>query len=137
MNTKLKISKSLFAVVVGLLLSTSVAYAAPAACNAVPMTVVNSSAQDVSVRGSAGVMVIPAHSSTQVAFQSKHFYTKCGLVEVSTDGQTFQKGLIAEASNAVAINVQASGDVQAIGLTEPGFKLDDYISWWGLGAVLA
>jgi len=76
MNTKLKISKSLFAVVVGLLLSTSVAYAAPAACNAVPMTVVNSSAQDVSVRGSAGVMVIPAHSSTQVAFQSKHFYTK-------------------------------------------------------------
>ncbi len=115
----------------------SLLYATPNACTAVPVTVVNSSNQDLSIRGGQGVTVVPAKSTMQVAFASNHLYTKCGLIEVSFNGQDFQKGMIADAATgAVNIHVQPSGNIEEVGLTDPGFKLDEYISWWGLGAVL-
>lgn len=123
--------------VLGLLMGATTAFADSAAsCNRVPLTVVNSSNQAVLVRGAEGTMIVPANSSTQVAFQSNHFYSKCVLIEVGMKDQTFAKGLIADSATTVHINIKPDGNVEEFGLTSPGFKLDDYVSWWGLGAVL-
>lgn len=120
----------------GLCVGASIAYADTASCSVVPVTVVNSSSQSVAIRGGQGVVVVPANSSTQLAFQSNHFYTKCGLIEVGMNNQNFQKGLIAGSSQSVDIHIQPGGQVEQVGLTNAGFDLDGYISWWGLGAVL-
>ncbi len=128
--------KNSLAILTGLALSLGLAVAGPNACNIVPITVVNSSMQSVSIRGGGGVAVVPPKTTQQLAFESNHFYTKCGLIELGSNGQDFQRGMIATASTVVQIHVQENGNLEQIGLTEAGFKLDDYISWWGLGAVL-
>lgn len=130
------IIKVVITTALGLLIGTSQANAESASCNIVPLTVVNSSNQAVSIRGAEGTLIVPANSTSQVAFQSNHFYSKCGLIEVGANDQAFAKGLIAESSAAVHINIQPNGQIEQLGLTTPGFKLDDYISWWGLGSVL-
>lgn len=121
-------------VVVGIL-SLNVGFAG-SNCQPVTLTVVNSSAQAFAIRGAEGVMKVPANSTTQVAFKSNNFYTKCGLIEAGFNDQAFAKGLIAESTKEVHLYVQPSGEIEALGLTEPGFKLEEYISWWGLGSVL-
>lgn len=117
-------------------LGTVTATYADEACNVVPVTVVNTSEQNVAIRGSQGTVVVPGKTSTQIAFQTNHYYTKCGLIELGFDSQNFQKGLIAATSDSVNIRIHPDGTVEQIGLTDAGFKLDDYVSWWGLGAVL-
>ncbi len=125
------------AIIVAMLgLSLSGAVYAATACQPVDLTVVNSSSQTVSIRGAQGTLVVPANSTTDVSFESNHFYTKCGLIEVGVNDQSFQRGLIADSSKTVHVNVQINGAVEEVGLTQPGFNLDEYISWWGLGAVL-
>lgn len=120
----------------GLLSVFVTAAAADSVCHSVPLTIVNSSTQDLSVRGSQGVAVVPAKTSTEMLFQSNHFYDKCGLIEVGFNPQSFQKGLIADSANAVQIHVEANGEMEEVGLTQPGFELNNYIAMWGLSAAM-
>lgn len=107
-----------------------------ATCPVVPVVVVNNSSHDVNVVGDNGANVVKANSSSQINFQSKHFYTRCGLIQLGMNDQVFARGLIAGESKEVDIHVKPNGDVEQVGLTEAGFKLDDYISWWGLRKVI-
>ncbi len=107
-----------------------------ASCPAVPVVIVNSSSQDVTVLGDNGANVVKANSSAQLSFQSKHFYTRCGLIQLGMNDQKFERGLIDDQSKEVNIHIQPNGQVMQVGLTEAGFNLDNYISWWGLRKVI-
>jgi hypothetical protein len=107
-----------------------------APCKTVPVTVVNSSFQDVNLVGAAGPSVIKAKSSTQIAFQSKTFYDRCGLMEVGL-GDGAKRGLIDSQATSVAIHIAPDGQVTQIGMTEAGLNLDNYIAWYGLKKILA
>ncbi len=105
-------------------------------CQPVPVTVVNSSSQDVSLIGANGATVIKAKTTSQVAFQSKVFYTQCGLLEVGLNGQSVKRGLIDVNAAQVDIHVTSNGQFEQIGMNKAGLDLDQYISWWGLRAVI-
>jgi hypothetical protein len=105
-------------------------------CQPVPVTVVNSSNQDVSLVGANGETVIKAKTTSQIAFQSKVFYTHCGLLEVAVDGQALKRGLIDNQASEVDIHVLPNGQFEQIGMNKAGLDLDQYISWWGLRAVI-
>ncbi|MCX7122402.1 MAG: hypothetical protein NTV32_01775, partial [Gammaproteobacteria bacterium] len=106
-----------------------------AVCQPVQVTVVNSSNQDVSLVGANGASLIKAKSTSEIAFQSKTFYTQCGLLEVGLNGQAFKRGLIDANSQKVDIHVTPTGQFEQIGMNQAGLDLDQYISWWGLRAV--
>ncbi len=105
-------------------------------CQTIPVTVVNSSNQDVSLVGADGAHVIKAKSTSQIALQGQMFYTHCGLLEVGMNGQAFKRGLIDDQAKAVDIHVTQNGQFEQVGMNKAGLDLDQYISWWGLRAVI-
>ena len=105
-------------------------------CQPVPVTVVNSSNQDVSLVGVNGPTVIKAKSAAHIDFQSKMFYTHCGLLEVGLNGQDFKRGLIDPNASKVDIHITSNGQFEQYGMSKAGLDLDQYIAWWGLRAVI-
>ncbi len=105
-------------------------------CLSVPVTVVNSSGQDLTLIGADGPHVIKAKTTSQVVVQSQTFYTRCGLLEVGLNGQAFKRGLVDDQTKAVAIHVNPKGQFEQVGFNQAGLDLDQYVAWWGLRAVL-
>ena len=106
------------------------------ACQSVAVTVVNSSNQDVSLVGASGSTMIKAKSTVMINFQSKQFYTRCGLLEVGLNGQPYKRGLIDPNASQVDIHIMPNGQFEQVGFNPAGLDLDQCISWWGLRAVV-
>lgn len=107
------------------------------ACQAIPVSVVNQSPHDVILQGGAEPIVIKANSSQKTLFQSDHFYSQCGLVQLGlNDGSAVKRGLIHPHAQQVDIRVGMNGAIDHLGMAPSGFDLDEYISWWGLQKVL-
>ncbi len=134
-----KTARCLLSAVLGLSLSgisLEVSANTMGVCQPVPVTIVNGSNQDVSLVGANGATVIKAKTTSQIAFQSKVFYTRCGLLEVGLNGQSMKRGLIDTQTAQVDIHILPNGQFEQVGLNKAGLDLDQYISWWGLRAMI-